>query len=69
VGVGQTAPIFPVPTDHGNLMKPDNPDTPSYPFMTTSSGRPVGDNQNSVTAGPRGPVPMEDYLLFEKMIC
>jgi catalase len=36
------------------------------PVMTTSSG-PVGDNQNSVTAGPRGPVLMEDYLLFEKM--
>jgi len=35
--------------------------------MTTTSGRPVGDNQNSVTAGPRGPVLMEDYLLFEKM--
>jgi len=35
--------------------------------MTTQSGRPVGDNQNSVTAGPRGPVLMEDYLLFEKM--
>jgi len=35
--------------------------------MTTSSGRPVGDNQNSITAGPRGPVLMEDYLLFEKM--
>jgi catalase len=37
------------------------------PFMTTTSGRPVADNQNSVTAGPRGPVLMEDYLLFEKM--
>ena len=35
--------------------------------MTTSSGRPVGDNQNSVTVGPRGPVLMEDFLLFEKM--
>jgi len=35
--------------------------------MTTSSGRPVGDNQNSLTVGPRGPVLMEDYLLFEKM--
>jgi catalase len=35
--------------------------------MTTSSGRPVGDNQNFITAGPRGPVLMEDYLLFEKM--
>ena len=37
------------------------------PVMTTSSGRPVGDNQNSITAGPRGPVLMEDHLLFEKM--
>ena len=35
--------------------------------MTTNSGRPVGDNQNSVTVGPRGPVLMEDYILFEKM--
>jgi Catalase len=31
------------------------------PVMTTSSGRPVRDNQNSITAGPRGPVLMEDY--------
>jgi catalase len=36
------------------------------PVMTTNAGRPVGDNQNSVTVGPRGPVLMEDYLLFEK---
>jgi catalase len=48
-------------------MKTDKPDQNSCPLMTTSSGRPVGDNQNSVTAGPRGPVLMEDYLLFEKM--
>ncbi|HEX4168702.1 MAG TPA: catalase, partial [Bryobacteraceae bacterium] len=37
------------------------------PTMTTNSGRPVGDNQNSISAGPRGPVLMQDYLLFEKM--
>jgi catalase len=35
--------------------------------MTTDAGRPVGDNQNSLTAGPRGPVVFEDFLLFEKM--
>jgi catalase len=35
--------------------------------MTTDAGRPVGDNQNSLTAGPRGPVVYEDFLLFEKM--
>ena len=36
-------------------------------FMTTDAGRPVGDNQNSLTVGPRGPVVFEDFLLFEKM--
>jgi hypothetical protein len=35
--------------------------------MTTDAGRPVGDNQNSLTVGPRGPVVFEDVLLFEKM--
>jgi catalase len=35
--------------------------------MTTDAGRPVGDNQNSLTVGPRGPVVYEDFLLFEKM--
>src|SRR5258708_4785664 len=35
--------------------------------LTTTSGRPVGDNQNSLTVGPRGPIVFEDFLLFEKM--
>jgi len=37
------------------------------PFMTTAAGTPVVDNQNSLTAGPRGPVLMQDYQLMEKM--
>ena len=36
------------------------------PVMTTSAGIPVGDNQNSLTAGPRGPV-LTDYQLMERM--
>ncbi len=35
--------------------------------MTTAAGAPVGDNQNSLTAGPRGPVLMQDFFLMEKM--
>jgi catalase len=35
--------------------------------MTTDAGRPVGDNQNSLTVGDRGPIVFEDFLLFEKM--
>lgn len=37
------------------------------PVMTNAAGNPVGDNQNSLTAGPRGPVLMADYQLMEKM--
>ena len=35
--------------------------------LTTAAGVPVADNQNSITAGPRGPVLMQDYQLMEKM--
>ena len=35
--------------------------------LTTSSGAPVPDNQNSLTAGPRGPVLMQDFWLTEKL--
>ncbi|MBV8550737.1 MAG: catalase [Acidobacteriaceae bacterium] len=48
-------------------MPTEEPVRKQCPVMTTNSGRPVGDNQNSVTVGPRGPVLMEDYLLFEKI--
>lgn len=36
-------------------------------FMTTAAGNVVADNQNSMTAGPRGPVLMQDHHLMEKM--
>jgi catalase len=35
--------------------------------LTTASGNPIGDNQNSLTAGPRGPLLMQDYQLMEKL--
>ncbi|OHV17781.1 catalase [Methylorubrum extorquens] len=37
------------------------------PRLTTAFGNPVSDNQNSLTAGSRGPVLMQDYHLIEKM--
>src|SRR6266481_8118985 len=35
--------------------------------LTTSAGNPIADNQNSLTAGPRGPVLLQDYQLIEKL--
>ena len=37
------------------------------PPLTTASGTPVEDNQNSITAGPRGPVLLQDHWLLEKL--
>ena len=35
--------------------------------LTTAAGAPVGDNQNSETAGPRGPITLQDFWLIEKL--
>lgn len=35
--------------------------------LTTSNGAPVADNQNSLSAGPRGPLLLQDYQLIEKL--
>lgn len=35
--------------------------------LTTAFGIPVADNQNSLTAGPRGPVLLQDVYLLEKL--
>ena len=36
-------------------------------ILTTTAGNPISDNQNSLTAGERGPVLMQDYQLIEKL--
>jgi catalase len=35
--------------------------------LTTAHGQPIADNQNSLTAGPRGPLLIQDFQLLEKM--
>lgn len=37
------------------------------PKLTRQTGAPVGDNQNVQTAGPRGPMLMQDAWFLEKM--
>ena len=34
--------------------------------MTTGAGQPIGDDQNSLSVGPRGPLLLEDFHLIEK---
>ncbi len=40
---------------------------PNPPRLTTATGSPVNNNQNSLTAGESGPVILEDIHLIEKM--
>ena len=35
--------------------------------LTSENGRPIADNQNTQTAGYRGPVTLQDTWLLEKM--
>ena len=35
--------------------------------LTTAAGIPVSDNQNSLTAGERGPTLLQDHHLLEKL--
>ena len=37
------------------------------PLLTTDSGAPIADNQNSISAGPRGPLLLQDHQLLEKL--
>ena len=40
---------------------------PTHDQLTTSAGNPIADNQNSLSAGPRGPLLLQDYQLIEKL--
>src|SRR5919206_218620 len=35
--------------------------------LTTTGGAPIADNQNSLSAGERGPLLLQDYQLIEKL--
>lgn len=35
--------------------------------LTTASGRPYVENENTMTVGPRGPILLQDFILHEKM--
>ncbi|MCA9149714.1 MAG: catalase [Planctomycetales bacterium] len=36
-------------------------------YLTTNQGVPIADNQNTLTAGPRGPQLLEDFIMREKI--
>lgn len=48
-------------------MTQDPQNGATRPVLTSTAGAPVPDNQNSLTAGPRGPILLENYQLIEKL--
>lgn len=49
------------------MTNKDNQNTKNAQKFTTAAGAPVVDNQNSMTAGPRGPMLLQDVWFLEKM--
>ncbi|OLY79565.1 Catalase-A [Smittium mucronatum] len=45
----------------------DTPSVSSYGVLTTSNGNPVETNQTSTTAGPSGPILIQDFHLIDKL--
>ena len=37
------------------------------PTITTDTGKPIGDDRDSTTAGPEGPALLQDFYLLEKL--
>src|SRR5690606_13002811 len=55
------------PPRRGAPMSNDTRDKCPVTHLTTDFGAPVPDNQNSLTAGPRGPLLAQDVWLHEKL--
>lgn len=50
-----------------NISSPTSSNDRERDSLTTVSGAPVADNQNVLTAGPRGPMLLQDVWFLEKM--
>jgi len=55
-----------IPRDPVHALQ-ETPLTETRQTLTTASGIPVVDNQNSASAGPRGPLLLQDFHLIEKL--
>lgn len=53
--------------DHKDSKVTTKIDMENRKTLTNEVGAPVADNENSITAGPRGPVALQDVWLLEKM--
>jgi catalase len=56
----------PTPVGAGGELHQQAQDEPTT--LTTNQGVPISENQNSLKAGPRGPVLLQDFILREKIM-
>ena len=62
------APSDQTPSNPGNGGEIHQQAASDDTLLTTNQGVPVGDNQNSLKAGARGPVLLQDFILREKIM-
>jgi catalase len=60
------ATAAPTPLGHGGELQ-QQAENPGQ-LLTTNQGVPISDNQNSLKAGARGPVLLQDFILREKIM-
>jgi len=49
------------------FMQNNNPSKPTNVPLTSANGAPVGDDNNSISVGARGPLTFDNHYLFEKL--
>ena len=54
-------------TQPGNAGELHQQSGTGHPLLTTKQGVPISDDRNSLHAGARGPVLLEDFVLREKI--
>lgn len=67
IRVKKCCPLIGFGSHSGDRLVPHNIDNMEKNNLTNRSGSPVGDNQNIMTAGKRGPALLQDAWFLEKM--
>ena len=50
-----------------SIQQSNSPFMENKKKLTTASGRPYAENENTMTVGPRGPILLQDYILHERL--
>jgi catalase len=65
--VGRFASVLTIAGEENAMKDRDNPQAARPPATTTDAGIPAASDEHSLTAGPNGPILLQDHYLIQKM--